>query len=131
MATDPTGSSDPDVLVIGVLNSYDKETPIDAIVEGSDDTVGTDDDYTDLVRRLLGEDAYSYVFDGQIGHLDHALANAALADQVSGVTVWHINADEADLLDYDTSFKRDAQGAIYFPNPYRSSDRDPSSSAST
>ncbi len=125
LATDPTGSGDPDVLVIGDLNAYDKETPIDAIVEGADDTLGTDDDYTDLVRRFQGEDAYSYVFDGLIGYLDHALANTALNDQVTGVTVWHINADEPDLLDYDTSFKKDAQDAIYAPDPYRSSDHDP------
>lgn len=125
LATDPTGGGDPDFLVIGDLNSYDKETPIDAITEGADDTLGTDDDYVDLVARYNGEDAYSYVFDGQFGYLDHALANLALADQVTGTTVWHINADEPDLIDYDTSFKQDAQDAIYAPDPYRSSDHDP------
>ena len=112
-------------MIIGDLNSYDKEDPIDAIVAGSDDTVGTADDYTDLVRSFQGEDAYSYVFDGQIGYLDHALASADLVGQVTGTTVWHINADEADLIDYDTSFKQPAQDAIYAPDPYRSSDHDP------
>lgn len=124
-ATDPTGSGDSDFLIIGDLNSYDKEDPIDAIREGADDTLGTGDDFTDLVFQFLGEDAYSYVFDGQIGYLDHALANAGLVDQVSGVTVWHINADEPDLIDYDTSFKQPAQDALYAPDPYRSSDHDP------
>ena len=75
--------------------------------------------------QYLGEDAYSYVFDGQIGYLDHALANTDLVDQVTGVTVWHINADEPDLIDYDTSFKQPAQQAIYAPDAYRSSDHDP------
>ncbi len=125
LATDPTGSGDSDTLIIGDLNSYDKEDPIDAIVAGSDDTAGTTDDYTDLIRLFQGEDAYSYVFDGQIGYLDHALASADLVDQITGVTVWHINADEADLIDYDTSFKLPAQDAIYAPDPYRSSDHDP------
>ena len=125
LATDPTGSGDADTLVIGDLNSYDKEDPIDAIVAGSDDSAGTADDYVDLVRLFQGEDAYSYVFDGQIGYLDHALASADLVDQVTGTTVWHINADEADLIDYDTSFKQAAQDAIYAPDPYRSSDHDP------
>ena len=41
------------------------------------------------------------------------------------MTVWHINADEPDLIDYDTSFKQDAQDAIYAPDAYRSSDHDP------
>ena len=38
------------------------------------------------------------------------MANDAMAPQVTGTTVWHINADEPDLIDYDTSFKKDASG---------------------
>ncbi|HSG98015.1 MAG TPA: ExeM/NucH family extracellular endonuclease, partial [Woeseiaceae bacterium] len=116
LAVDPTGSGDGDFLIIGDLNSYDKEDPIDAILAGG---------YTDLVFEFNGEDAYSYVFDGQLGYLDHALSNAALTDEVTGTTIWHINADEPDLIDYDTSFKKDAQDAIYAPDAYRSSDHDP------
>ena len=116
LATDPTESGDADVLIIGDLNSYDKEDPIDALLAGG---------YTDLIYSYLGEDAYSYVFDGQIGYLDHALANQALVSEVAGTTVWHINADEPDLIDYDTSFKQPAQDAIYAPDAYRSSDHDP------
>lgn len=116
LATDPTGSGDGDFLIIGDLNSYDKEDPIDAILAGG---------YTDLVFNYLGEGAYSYVFDGQIGYLDHALANADLVGEVTGVTIWHINADEPDLIDYDTTFKQPAQDAIYAPDAYRSSDHDP------
>ncbi|MGI8823811.1 MAG: ExeM/NucH family extracellular endonuclease [Acidimicrobiia bacterium] len=125
LASDPTGSGDPDILIMGDLNSYDKEDPIDAILEGPDDTLGTSDDYTDLVRQYLGEHAYSFVFDGQTGYLDHALANTWLVRQVTGTTEWHINADEPDILDYDTTFKQPAQDALYEPNAYRSSDHDP------
>ena len=81
--------------------------------------------YRDLVLDFEGEDAYSYVFDGQVGYLDYQLASASLSPQVTRATVWHINADEPDLIDYDTSFKQDAQDAIYAPDPYRSSDHDP------
>ena len=125
LATDPTNSGDADFLIMGDLNSYDKEDPIDAIRNGADDQLGTGDDYTDLVFQFLGENAYSYVFDGQIGYLDHALANVDLLDEVAGVTIWHINADEPDLIDYDTSFKQPAQDAIYAPDAYRASDHDP------
>lgn len=125
LATDPTGSGDPDFLIIGDLNAYDKEDPIDAVRAGSDDTLGTGDDYTDLIALFQGELAYSYVFDGQTGYLDHALANTSLTAQVTGVTEWHINSDEPDLLDYDMTFKQDAQDALYEPNAYRSSDHDP------
>ena len=74
LATDPTGSGDPDFLIIGDLNSYAMEDPIDAIKAGPDDTPGTGDDYTNLVAQYLGPFAYSYTFDGQAGYLDHALA---------------------------------------------------------
>jgi predicted extracellular nuclease len=116
LATDPTGSGSDHFLIVGDLNSYDKEDPIDALATGG---------YVDLVHSFLGEDAYSYLFDGRIGYLDYALANAALNDRVTGTTVWHINADEPDLINYDTSFKRPAQDAIYAPDAYRSSDHDP------
>ncbi len=125
LASDPTSSGDPDFLIIGDLNSYDKEDPIDAIKAGSDDAAGSADDYTDLVYAFEGENAYSYVFDGQLGYLDHALANSNLLNEVTGTTIWHINADEPDLIDYDMTFKADAQDALYEPNAYRSSDHDP------
>jgi predicted extracellular nuclease len=116
LATDPTGSEDADFLILGDLNAYDKEDPITALNERG---------YTDLLSQYLGEFAYSFVFDGQLGHLDHALANAALLEQVTGVTVWHINADEPNLIDYRTDFKRPTQQALYAPDAYRSSDHDP------
>ena len=125
LATDPTGSDDPDFLILGDLNAYAKEDPIDAVLAGPDDTLGTADDYTNLVERFEGPHAYSFVFDGQAGYLDHGLANAALGQQVLGAAEWHINADEPDLLDYDTSFKPAAQEAIFEGNQFRSADHDP------
>ncbi|MEX0674439.1 MAG: ExeM/NucH family extracellular endonuclease [Gaiellaceae bacterium] len=125
LATDPTGSGDPDFLITGDLNSYAMEDPIDVIKAGADDNAGTADDYTNLISSFLGPFAYSFVFDGMAGYLDHALSNASLTSQVTGVTEWHINADEPDILDYDTSFKPDAQDALFEPNAFRSSDHDP------
>jgi len=125
LATDPTGSGDSDFLIVGDLNSYAQEDSIVAIKAGPDDTAGTADDYTNLVYQFIGTYAYSYVFDGQAGYLDHALSSAGLTGQVTGLTEWHINADEPDVLDYDTSFKPPAQDALYEPNAYRTSDHDP------
>ncbi len=115
LETDPTGSGDEDFLIIGDLNSYDKEDPIDMLLAGG---------YTDLLHQYLGEYAYTYLFDGQLGYLDHALAGADLLDQVTGATVWRINADEPDLLDYDMTYKASDQDALYEPNAYRASDHD-------
>ena len=116
LATDPTASGADKALILGDLNSYDKEDPIDVILAGED---------VDLVNSFLGEDAYGYVFGGQTGYLDHALASSTLNADVTGLTIWHINADEPDLIDYDTRFKKPAQDAIYEPDAYRSSDHDP------
>ena len=116
MAADPTGSGSPKNLIIGDLNAYDHEDPIDALVAGG---------YTDMVKAFGGERAYSYVFDGKIGYLDHALASEPLVDEVTGAQEWHINADEPSLIDYDMTFKGPAEDALYAPDPYRSSDHDP------
>jgi hypothetical protein len=116
LASDPTTSNDADVLIVGDLNSYDKEDPIDELIAAG---------YTDLALHFNGEFAYSYVFGAQIGYLDYALVTDGLLAQTTGATEWHINADEPDLIDYDTSFKQAAQDAIYAPDAYRSSDHDP------
>ncbi|PSJ19667.1 hypothetical protein CVH10_21660, partial [Halomonas sp. ND22Bw] len=63
--------------------------------------------FTNLAEDRLAN-LYSYVFDGAYGALDHALANAGLNRQVTGVTEWHINADEADAIDYNLDFGRSA-----------------------
>ena len=43
---------------------------------------------------------------------------------MTGTAHWHANADEADLIDYDMTFKLPAQAAIYAPAAYRASDHD-------
>ncbi|HEV7767757.1 MAG TPA: ExeM/NucH family extracellular endonuclease [Thermoanaerobaculia bacterium] len=85
-------AGDPDVVLLGDFNSNAQETPISAFTSGG---------YTDLVTSFLGVNAYSYLFDGQSGHLDYALSSASLTPQVTGTNVWHINADENPLFDYN------------------------------
>jgi|GEM_PF-363689 len=109
LATDPTGSGDPDFIILGDLNAYAMEDPI---------AVARNAGYTDL----LGAAHYTYIFDGMSGYLDHALANPSLNDQVTGATVWHINADEPSVIDYNTEYKPQD---LYAPHAFRSSDHDP------
>jgi predicted extracellular nuclease len=117
LAADPTDTGEEDVLIIGDLNSYAKEDPITAL---------TGNGYTNLLASFIGADAYSYAFDGQWGYLDHALASASLASQIAGVTEWHINADEPNVLDYNVNFKTAGQiASLYNADPYRSADHDP------
>ncbi len=117
LRTNPTGVNDRDYLIIGDLNAYAKENPITQIINSG---------YTDLINQFGGNTAYSYVFDGQAGYLDHGLASNALAPQVLFAADWHINADEPVSLDYNTEFKSAAQiNSFYSPDAYRSSDHDP------
>lgn len=110
-------SGDSDVLVMGDLNAYALEQPITTLTSAS---------MTDLINTYEGNAAYSYVFDGQVGYLDHALANASLATQVTGVTHWHNNADEPIVLDYNVEFKSAGQvTSLYNVDPYRTSDHNP------
>ncbi len=117
LGTDPTGSGDPDLLIIGDLNSYAMEDPITTIR-----TAG----YTDFIDTFVGPGAYSFVFQGQSGYLDHALASRSLTAQATGATEWHVNADEPIVLDYNVEFKTPNHlNTLYDPDPYRSSDHDP------
>ncbi len=115
VAADPTSSGDPDFLIIGDLNAYLLEDPIATLK-----TAG----FTNLSEATAGPDAYSFVFDGQSGALDHALASASLVPQVAEVLEWHINADEPPALDYNLESGRDP-GLFDSNTPYRASDHDP------
>lgn len=116
LATDPTDSNDPDILIIGDLNSYLMEDPITALEAAG---------YANLLKQFI-DDPYSFVFFGQHGALDHALATGSLATQVTGVAEWHINTDETRALDYNIEFKSPGQiNDLYSPDPFRASDHDP------
>ena len=106
------GNGDPDVVLMGDMNSYAKEDPIDVFTGGG---------FSDLSAG-----GYSYVFDGQWGYLDYALTSPSLLSQVTGITEFHINSDEVPVLDYNTEFKTPGQiASLYAPDMYRTSDHDP------
>lgn len=115
MDTNPTGRFCRFKALIGDLNSYSSEEPITLIESAG---------YTNVEEFYQGDDAYSFVFDGQIGTLDYIMVNERLLRRSSGAQVWHANADEPDANDYNTDFNRDPDifdGSV----PYRFSDHDP------
>lgn len=113
----PTGNNDKDLLIMGDLNSYSMEDPIRYLKKHR---------MTNLIKRQYGRQDYSYVFQGQAGTLDHAMASSHLGKQVSDVAVWHINSDEPRVLDYNTEYKTTEQiTSFYSENVFRSSDHDP------
>jgi uncharacterized protein len=115
VASRPTGIADDDVLLLGDMNSNAKEDPIDVFV-----TAG----FVDLAARFGA--TYSFVFDGQWGSLDYALAAPTLAAQATGSADYHINSDEPSVLDYNTNFKSAGQlASLFAPDEFRTSDHDP------
>ncbi len=104
----------PNTLVIGDLNAYTEEDPIHVLEDAG--YLGLSETFVPAASR------YSFVFDGFSGELDHGLAAPELADNVTGATIWHINADEPLILDYNTEFN---PPGLYQPNAYRTSDHDP------
>ena len=107
----------PRVLVIGDLNAYEQEDPIDALrARGLVDLHGRFGESENEPQN------YSYIYYGQCGSLDHAFATESLADNITGVATWHINADEPRFLDYNEEFN---PKGLYKADPFRSSDHDP------
>jgi uncharacterized protein len=110
IAADPTGSGDPDVLLVGDFNAYPLEDPLRALAAAG---------FADLLAAPSGGGPYSYAYRGRFGRLDQALASKSLAARVAGATTWAIDADEAPLL---AAGAGDGHGE---PDPYRCSDHDP------
>lgn len=115
--TNPTGTDDADYVLLGDFNAYYQEDPIDVLRDAG-------------YQIPFEQTTSSYVFDGVVGTLDYAFVNGALAGQVVGAGHWHINADEADALDYNLSVGN-APGSYSRPagwfdgtTPYRTSDHD-------
>jgi predicted extracellular nuclease len=116
--TDTLVPLDPDVMVIGDLNAYGGEDPIQALVDG-----GLIDQ---IASHIPIEDRYSFVFDGAAGYLDHFLSTPAMDAQITGADFYHINADEISFIDYNTEYKGGSYSPdLYQVHPFRSSDHDP------
>jgi predicted extracellular nuclease len=103
---DPTRSGGDLALIVGDLNAYAMEEPIRTLASAG---------WRDAFAVAGTAAPYSYVYDGQLGRLDHALLSPALAARLRGAAEWHSNADEPDASGY----RAGGEG------PWRSSDHDP------
>ncbi len=107
LRTDPTHSGSDLAMIVGDLNAYSKEDPVQALVDAG---------WRDAFAGQR-ETPYSYVYAAQTGRLDHALLSPALAARLAGAAEWHVNADEPDSRGYQTHPEDHS--------PRRSSDHDP------
>lgn len=121
LAQNPTGVDSDAILILGDLNAYSQEDPMQVFYANG---------YTNLkyTEKATEEQPFSYSYSGFIGSLDHALASHTMLPWVASVDAWHINSVEAPLMDYLT----EANGQTYksvdnyaAPDAYRSSDHDP------
>ncbi|WP_221797661.1 ExeM/NucH family extracellular endonuclease [Oceanobacter mangrovi] len=117
----PTGISTDATLIIGDLNAYSQEDPLQTLVSGG---------FSNLLQSdlALDESSWSYSYSGLLGSLDHALATGELMAKVVSVADWHINSVEDSLLGYETEANGQAYASVdNYANPdaYRSSDHDP------
>jgi predicted extracellular nuclease len=99
-----TQVGDADVVVLGDFNAYRHEAPTRRFADAG---------WALAVDAMPEQDAYSYVYFGRAGALDHAAASPSAAAQVTGAAFWRVNADEPPGTDANR------------PNPFRASDHDP------
>ena len=99
------------VLLAGDFNAYSAEEPIQVLAGAG---------YVDLGAAA---DTRSYLFAGRTGSLDHILGSPEVAQQVTGETIWNINATESVAYEYSRYNYNVAQ--LFSPDQFRSSDHDP------
>ena len=87
-------ASDPDILIVGDLNCPVGEDPVDTLIG------------LGYAEQLLKYDAlaYSHCYDNVGSLIDHALANASMAEQITGAGVFHICAPCGEYGDDNAAY---------------------------
>jgi 5'-nucleotidase (lipoprotein e(P4) family) len=115
------------LLILGDLNAHKHESPLQVLRDAG---------YQDLLDnpQVARSGDYTHVHHGQSARLDYLMGSDALAAKVSQALIWHINADEPDVLDYQSRYYEPGRefddrtpkpNRLFDPGPYRSSDHDP------
>lgn len=108
------------VLSVGDYNSYFEEDPLDVLRANNYQVLGS-------------PTSRSYLFQGQVGSLDHGIVSSSLSSSVTSYEKWNINSSEPTYLDYNDGVKDTGESdnevnlraSIYTVSPWRSSDHDP------
>lgn len=87
-------TEDPDILIMGDLNSYMGEQPVIELQKAG---------YEEQLVKY-NPDAYTYKYLGEKGILDHVMANSTMAAQITGAAAFNINNGEyANSWQYEYS----------------------------
>ena len=117
--TNPTGNGDPDWVVLGDLNAYAKEDPIQVFEAAG---------YRNALPSFTAEPPSSYAFFTPVdmsGALDHMLISPSLVPQATAALDWNINAAEGAFRDYNRDTNSNGNAAVrdfFSPDPYRTSE---------
>ena len=80
---------------------------------------------TPTLRTASKVSCLSYVFSGEVGYFDYAMASTSILAQVTGTTIWDINSDEPRVLSYNDDILDPGRSYInpgaylYGPHSYR------------
>lgn len=96
------------------FNTYSKQDAIGVVEQGGFSSVESERDF----------DQASYQFSGQLGSVDHILANEAAQKLIQDSAVWTINGNESDVFEYSRRLYN-VHNFFGYGNPFRSSDHDP------
>ncbi|MCL1146838.1 extracellular exonuclease ExeM [Shewanella marinintestina] len=134
------------LLVIGDMNSYGMEDPIAVLTDYDAATANREivsaawttlngDVYErqgskidkgygliNLNTQAHGTATFGYSYSGELGNLDHALANKLVADKLVAIEDWNINSVESSLFEYPSKYSGDLEKS---DNAFSSSDHDP------
>ncbi|GAB1140238.1 MAG: extracellular exonuclease ExeM [Shewanella algae] len=137
---------DGDLLVIGDLNAYGLEDPVRVLTDydaAQSERVLRTASWTTLNGKVYehqgteiskgyglinlntlahGVDTFSYSYNGELGNLDHALANASLAERLVAIEDWHINSVESNMFEYGKKYTGELPKS---DNAFSASDHDP------
>ena len=103
LRTDPTRSGSDRTVLLGDFNAYAREDPLRVLHDAG---------WIDAFARFPeAGPAYSFVFGGEAGRLDHALLSPGAAAILRGAAHWHSNADEPAASDYRAGIDASAYGA--------------------
>jgi predicted extracellular nuclease len=122
-----TGKQIDQILILGDLNAHKQERPIQVLVDAG---------YLDLLDnpQVIQSGDYTHVYQGESARLDYLLGSPTLATKVRQALIWHINADEPEVLDYPSRYYEQGReynkrtlkpNRLFDSGPYRSSDHDP------
>lgn len=135
-----------DLLVIGDMNAYGMEDPIRVLTDFDASTSERDIvtaawttldgqvyerqgskiekgfGLINLNTQAHGAATFSYSYNGELGNLDHALANSSLAERLVAIEDWHINSVESNLFEYGQKFSGDL---VKSEGVFSASDHDP------